>query len=149
MVVGEFADECRADPVAHYLPLAVLHEEMHCALAASVRWSPDALQRPLVAGLQEPVAVLAELYVEHLLRTGDRPTRGELRRLTATHPDGTRARRIIDCCQTSVSAEAVVRTTVGVAQRALRSATDDHLVRELNKLHGLQRRCAWWRRSFA
>lgn len=149
LVVGDYAAECRANPVPHYLPLAVLHEEVHAAVAASCSWAPGSpLSRPLVQGLQEPAAVLCELYAEHLLRSGRAPTRVELRRLTHQHPDGHRARALMAATSPDGGAQDAVRRAVLVARTALGTRNDEHLVGALRHDLGFRHGRAWWHRTF-
>ncbi len=150
IVHGEYVRAYREHPEDFYLPLAILHEEVHAAIAESCTWAEnDPLTRPLVQRLQEPAAVLCELHAEHLLLHGHEPKGvNQLRRITREHPDGARARALLSLIPPDADVDDGLRLAVRIAQLGLSSDSDEQLRGSLNEITGRRRSLARWLSSF-
>jgi len=139
---GEFVARCRASG-EHRLPLIVLHEEVHAAMTASVKWPARNLD-DLVVNLQEPAAVASQFYADQVLRD-EKPTLTGLRRLSIDHPDGRTLRKLMSLGPNG-SVNEFLDKVIRAAQAGLRLGSHPRLARELNRIFCQTRSLKSWER---
>jgi hypothetical protein len=147
LLSGDYVAYCRLPSApAHRLLEVLLHEEIHIAVYARVnatmaQWEKVEISRSWNwQGLQEPVAILSELYVRYLLRKGTPPTLAQLRALTHKHPDGAKARALLELAPQSANSEDVIRLAVEAAVIASTPYTDTDLAHTLSTLFAIPER---------